>query len=47
MDGDKSALEEMVERRNRIATQARGLQARADRLHEKLKRLDAELEQYM
>jgi hypothetical protein len=48
MDAETRAhVEALIERRNKFATQAQGLQARADALYEKLKRLDAELMQYM
>jgi len=42
-DGTRAHVEALIERRNKYATQAQGLQARADALYEKLKRLDAEV----
>jgi hypothetical protein len=41
--GDKTPLEEIVEKRNRYALQAAGLRRRVDRLHRKIELLDAEI----
>ena len=43
----RAHVESLIERRNRYATQAQGLQARADDLYEKIDRIDAELKPYM